>query len=314
MERVAFCPARKLVVGSIALTLAGVTAFPPSAFSAPRVVLAEEFTATWCGACNSAAPVISDLIDFYGVHGTDPARSGTFAAVICHVSDDYSTPWGEGRAGFYGVTGLPTFMYDGLFDAWPISAYKPNYLQRLAVPTPVTMELGVVEATPNQYEITVETCLELDADAVGLRIYGVVVEDHYPTSPTYWRNDFRAAAPTADIDLAPGECETVVLGQVGVIPMTQQKANLKVIAWAQEQSSHWPADVYQAAIDAYPFDPAAPPCPWDCGNDDGNVGVNDFLMMIAGWGGPGSCDFDGGGVINVADFLELLANWGPCPE
>jgi hypothetical protein len=61
--------------------------------------------------------------------------------------------------------------------------------------------------------------------------------------------------------------------------------------------------VYQAAIDAHPFEPATPPCPWDCGNDDGNVGVNDFLAMIAGWGGPGSCDFDGGGVINVADFL-----------
>ena len=54
-------------------------------------------------------------------------------------------------------------------------------------------------------------------------------------------------------------------------------------------------------------------CPWDCevGNADGIVGIIDFLTLLAQWGGPGSCDFDGGGV-GINDFLELLANWGPC--
>ncbi len=47
-------------------------------------------------------------------------------------------------------------------------------------------------------------------------------------------------------------------------------------------------------------------------NDDGNVGIVDFLALLGQWGGPGSCDFDGGGV-GITDFLELLANWGPCP-
>ena len=56
------------------------------------------------------------------------------------------------------------------------------------------------------------------------------------------------------------------------------------------------------------------PCPWDCGGDnDGNVGIVDFLALLANWGGPEDpCDFDGGGV-SIVDFLELLANWGPCP-
>ncbi len=54
-------------------------------------------------------------------------------------------------------------------------------------------------------------------------------------------------------------------------------------------------------------------CPWDCGGDnDNNVGIVDFLALLAQWGGPGSCDFDGGGV-GINDFLELLANWGACP-
>jgi hypothetical protein len=54
------------------------------------------------------------------------------------------------------------------------------------------------------------------------------------------------------------------------------------------------------------------PCPWDCGDGDGNVGIVDFLALLAQWGSPGSCDFDGGGV-GINDFLDLLANWGPCP-
>ncbi len=40
--------------------------------------------------------------------------------------------------------------------------------------------------------------------------------------------------------------------------------------------------------------------------------ITDFLALLAQWRGPGSCDFDGGGV-GIVDFLKLLANWGPCP-
>jgi len=53
-------------------------------------------------------------------------------------------------------------------------------------------------------------------------------------------------------------------------------------------------------------------CPWDCADFDGTVGINDFLALLAQWGSPGSCDFDGGGV-GIIDFLDLLAHWGPCP-
>jgi hypothetical protein len=63
------------------------------------------------------------------------------------------------------------------------------------------------------------------------------------------------------------------------------------------------------------FDPRSEPvpCPWDCDPPgDGEVGVTDFLQMLAEWGGPGNCDFDGGGV-SITDFLDLLAAWGPCP-
>ncbi|MHC4413982.1 MAG: sialidase family protein [Planctomycetota bacterium] len=54
-------------------------------------------------------------------------------------------------------------------------------------------------------------------------------------------------------------------------------------------------------------------CPWDCdGAGNGTVGIGDLLALLAQWGGPGPCDFDGGGV-GIADLLALLANWGGCP-
>ncbi len=55
-------------------------------------------------------------------------------------------------------------------------------------------------------------------------------------------------------------------------------------------------------------------CPWDCGGEgNGNVGIVDFLALLAQWNIVGaSCDFDGGGV-GIVDFLALLANWGSCP-
>ena len=55
-----------------------------------------------------------------------------------------------------------------------------------------------------------------------------------------------------------------------------------------------------------------PACPWDL-DDGGDVGVADFLELLAEWGmADVPADFDGGGV-GVSDFLEMLANWGPCP-
>ncbi len=60
-------------------------------------------------------------------------------------------------------------------------------------------------------------------------------------------------------------------------------------------------------------DQCDPPCPWDCADGDGHVGITDFLAVLAQWGQVGSsCDIDGGGV-GITDFLALLAAWGPCP-
>ena len=48
---------------------------------------------------------------------------------------------------------------------------------------------------------------------------------------------------------------------------------------------------------------------------DGQVGITDFLMLLAAWGPcpdpPGACpaDMDDDGIVGITDFLMLLGNW-----
>jgi hypothetical protein len=57
---------------------------------------------------------------------------------------------------------------------------------------------------------------------------------------------------------------------------------------------------------------AALPCDADL-DDDGAVGVTDFLELLGVWGTDpaGPPDFNDDGTVGVEDFLTLLANWGP---
>ncbi len=55
-------------------------------------------------------------------------------------------------------------------------------------------------------------------------------------------------------------------------------------------------------------------CPGDL-DDDANVGITDFLILLAQWGPVGgTADLDGDGLVGIQDFLMLLTAWGPCPE
>ena len=69
-------------------------------------------------------------------------------------------------------------------------------------------------------------------------------------------------------------------------------------------SDETPGRIYRVAI----------PCGADV-DDDGVVGIGDFLLVLAQWGPcPPQClgDVDGDNIVGINDFLLVLANWGPC--
>ena len=56
------------------------------------------------------------------------------------------------------------------------------------------------------------------------------------------------------------------------------------------------------------------PCTADIDGDN-NVGISDFLLVLAQWGPcPPKCfaDVDGDGEVGILDLLLVLADWGPC--
>jgi hypothetical protein len=186
----------------------------------------------------------------------------TFAVVEIHLWDEYEEPWGSWRQGFYGsiFQGTPCFVYDGLWDAWPISTYISKFLTRQPVPTDVTIELRGNEVASQTFDIGADVCIEAGGTGKTMRIYMVETLDNYPTSPSYSRQTFRQAADEpgteTDITLAPGEC-TQVLKTFAFDELSwTNKEDIKIIAWAQVPSSGGgAAEVYQAAQMAWPFPP-----------------------------------------------------------
>jgi hypothetical protein len=116
---------------------------------------------------------------------------------------------------------------------------------------------------------------------------------------------FRAATPPSQITDLMG-MPTPVLDLIGLLPSADCNGN--------------GVDDACDIADGTSFDINGNGVPDECeciGDIDGSgdVGVRDFLSMLAVWGPCAGCpaDLDANGVVDVLDFLILIANWGPCP-
>jgi hypothetical protein len=104
------------------------------------------------------------------------------------------------------------------------------------------------------------------------------------------------------------EITTAQLIVAGVPPTTEMKVRFTA-------NDADPQSINESGVDALriqDFD-CTDPCPSDV-NGDGTVNVQDFLGLLADWGGTGGpADVNKDGTVNVEDFLQMLAEWGPCP-
>jgi hypothetical protein len=107
-----------------------------------------------------------------------------------------------------------------------------------------------------------------------------------------------------------------VTGYIGVGLMIDSEVHYGWIEYEAQNSCD--GRVVQWAYDDIPGVPieagATENCPGDL-DDDGMVGVTDFLGVLAAWGPCPGCpeDLDFDGVVGIQDFLQILSLWGPCP-
>ncbi len=187
----------------------------------------------------------------------------SFAVVEIQCDAAYATPWGDARETFYGVFDTPWAWFDGVGEcpghlgdvALQYDWYLTEYQARQAVPTDVIIELGGHEVTGQTYRVQARVCLESGGEAKDVRVHIVQVLDHWPFDLNYNpRNGFKQAAPPVDVYLTPGECEFIEFDFEFDADSWGDQPNIKIIAWAQTPNESGPAEVYQAAIMAWPFE------------------------------------------------------------
>jgi hypothetical protein len=186
----------------------------------------------------------------------------TYIVVTYHPNEAPFTQWETDRVAFYDVlaTGYPWMAYDGLFDAWPISNYRPSFIARQAVPTDVTIDLSGVEVTDRTWDFTAEVCLEPGGVAKTLDLFMVEVLDHWPTGQSYYRNGFLQVADPEVVALSADSCVLVTRQFVfAEDPSWNNREDISIVAWVQEMATTSPAEVHQATQLDYPFNNVSPP-------------------------------------------------------
>jgi len=191
------------------LLVAALTALPLALFAAERVVILEIGTATWCPPCAAAAR---------GAEGLAEEHPGKVLIVEYHNSDDFSNNYANTRNSFYGVTGIPTAVFDGVEKVVGSTGsnnfftYNAKYMARTAIEPPLEISLtrttNALASTSGSLKATITN---VSNEEVSGNAHFTVTESHIPYSWQGLDSLFfveRAMLPHAfgeEITLAPGE-------------------------------------------------------------------------------------------------------------
>ncbi len=141
------------------------------------LVVCEEATGTWCGYCPSAAKGLDELVE----------NNWPVAVVAYHKSDDYETTEGQQRIDYYGVTGYPSVVFDGVdYSVGGVGSgsmydtYVPIVQERLNVPAPVSVTfMGMwIDDYTMHVHVMMESGSPIDGDSIVLQ--AALTESHIP--------------------------------------------------------------------------------------------------------------------------------------
>ena len=212
--------------------------------AAPRKVICENFTATWCGYCPDVANGIIMLLDEF---------PDNFYSMQVHGSDSYSTAWGNARNSFYSVPGYPTVWLNGLLKiegsygspGANYSQIRSRYMQLANEATDVTINMCGSSVDGDTYSVSAQVGIENGGSGKTMTIHIVQVLHDYPSSPSYNYGCLKQGSGQT-ITLTPGETQDVTFEFDLDSSSQSHPENVYYLAWAQTTNTSGPSEVYQA--------------------------------------------------------------------
>jgi thiol-disulfide isomerase/thioredoxin len=214
-----------------------------------RMVLAELFTATWCGYCPYAVNAINELAEEYKPN-----------LVVLQYHPQFSDPFGtsetEARISYYGVTGFPTMIFDG--TQWDsggsvntYNSYKEIIENKLAVPAEVTISF-----TGTLQDFTADIAVLNTIPQTSVKVRFVVYEKDIPYDAPNGEKIFTFTVRTIlDEETVNLSAEQKVSIKRTFQPQTEwELKNMGVAVFVQKDDTH---EVLQAAT--FPSEASNPP-------------------------------------------------------
>lgn len=139
-------------------------------------VLLEIGTGGWCPYCPGAAMAADDFID----------QSYNVAVIENHNGDPYANDDSNARNSYYGITGYPTGVFDGLLryvggnnttSVFP--SYLPLYQERAPIKTPISLDI-YGEVTRDTYDMTIRINKHANLVNPNLVLHFAITESEIP--------------------------------------------------------------------------------------------------------------------------------------
>ncbi len=207
--------------------------------AAQRTVLFEDFTATWCGPCGSAAPALEQLRqevgDSLAIVGIHAGSGDPFYQTQCYT-----------RYGYYGVQYIPTVYADGMLHYTGSSSAYSHYRQmfnlRKGVDQMVRFRISGEYRLPGR-EGTLQIVLQNEGstDLNGsLRIYRILVDTPYVWqghSHLYWvGREMLPSASGVPVSLPPEGWDTVTVDFQ--VPSYDSEEKTAFVIFLQRDDTH----------------------------------------------------------------------------
>jgi hypothetical protein len=199
-------------------------------------VLMEVGTGTWCYYCPGSALGAEDLL----------ANGCKVAVVEYHGGDSYENPMSNERVNnYYGITGFPSAIFDGL--SWYVGGdhtvsnytnYLPLYINQLNVKTPAKLQVVATSLGGGSYQFDLTAQKLAPLRNQNLKLFLAVTESHIEEA---WQGQselnsvFRTMLPDANgasIDLVNNT--SVTSTQTLTLDPSWVSSELEFIAWIQD--------------------------------------------------------------------------------